>query len=148
MPLSTIDSKSINLADNYSFTGTVSGVAGVKQTVVHQETTKGVTWTFPSTAGDLIHLTAANCSDSTTKMEVSITPTSSSAKIFIMADMFYEVNNNGHSVLFTLIRDIGGTQTRLGQADSGSNKRGGIAIAINNFDQNYDSTPDRDWETL
>ena len=144
MAKSIIQSEGLNLADDYAFTGTVSGISsGIKQSVVHQETTKSVTWTLPSTAGDLRHLTAANCSDSTTKMEVAITPTSSTAKIFIMADMFYEANANGHSILFTLIRDIGGTQTRLGQADSGSNKRGGIAIAINNYDGNYDSTPDQ-----
>jgi len=40
MARSIIQSESLNLADDFAFTGTVSGVAsGVKQTVVHQETT-------------------------------------------------------------------------------------------------------------
>ena len=135
MALSKIQSESINLADTFAFTGTVSGIAsGVKQTVVHQETNVGATFVSSGTAYCL--MSATNASDSTSKMEVTITPSSASAKILISVHCIFEGNAAAHDTVWTLYRN---TSTRLGQPDD-SNRRGGIATTATALDGNNDST--------
>ena len=140
MALSKIQSESVNLADDFAFTGTVSGVAsGVKQTVVHQETTiKTDGHVFASSGTAYRLMSAANAVDSTSKMEVTITPSSTSSKILISVSCFFEGNNSSHDTIWTLYRN---TSTRLGQADDG-NRRGGIANSMSSLDGNNDSTMD------
>jgi hypothetical protein len=130
----------MNLADDFAFTGTVSGVAsGVKQTVVHQETTvKTDGHVFASSGTSFRLMSAANAVDSTSKMEVTITPSSASSKILISVSCFFEPNTSQHDVFWTLYRN---TSTRLGQADDG-NRRGGIANSMTSLDGNNDSTLD------
>jgi len=140
MALSKIQSESVNLADDFAFTGTVSGVAsGVKQTVVHQETTiKTDGHVFASSGTSYRLMSAANALDSTSKMEVTITPSSASSKILISVSCFFEGNVSAHDTIWTLYRN---TITRLGQADDGS-RRGGIANSTSSLDSNNDSTMD------
>ncbi len=122
--------------DGSALTGISSGV---KQTVVHQETTvKTDGHVFASSGTAYRLMSAANAVDSTSKMEVTITPSSASSKILISVSCFFEPNTSSHDIIWTLYRN---TSTRLGQADD-SNRRGGIANTITSLDSNNDSTMD------
>jgi hypothetical protein len=135
-----VDNTILDLADDFAFTGAISGVAsGVKQTVVHQETTiKTDGHVFASSGTAYRLMSAANAIDSTSKMEVTITPSSTSSKILISVSCFFEGNASPHDTIWTLYRN---TSTRLGQADDGT-RRGGIANSMSSLDSNSDSTMD------
>ena len=140
MALSKIIAEGVDLTDDFAFTGTVSGVAsGVKQTVVHQETTiKTDGHVFASSGSAYRLMSAANAVDSTSKMEVTITPSSASSKILISVSCFFEPSASPHDLIWTLYKN---TSTRLGQADDG-NRRGGIANTVSSLDSNNDSSMD------
>tara|TARA_R100001510_G_scaffold57554_1_gene66136 strand:- start:2837 stop:3403 length:567 start_codon:yes stop_codon:yes gene_type:complete len=117
-----------------------SGTGKVLQVVVHQETAAPqppVTF-GASTANQYLLLSAANASDSTAKMEVTITPSSASSKILIHAIVHFEPSVDSHDTIWTLYRN---GSTRLGQPDQ-SNRRGGIAQTVTSLDANNDSTID------
>ena len=126
-----------------SFSGDGSALtgisSGVKQIVVHQETTiKTDGHVFASSGTSYRLMSAANAVDSTSKMEVTITPSSASSKILISVSCFFECSSSSHDTIWTLYRN---TSTRLGQADDG-NRRGGIANSMTSLDSNADSTMD------
>ena len=136
MARSIIQSESLNLADDYAFTGTVTGVGSVLQVVSHVET--GFTYyAYASDTDEL--LIASNANDSTSHVSVNITPSSTSSKILLQASLFYESDNvNNHELLWAFHRD----STRLGAATTGS-RRGGIAINAAGYPaQDAQSTPD------
>ena len=82
MALTKVGADGVDLTDTFAFTGTVSGVSGVKQTVVHQEDTiKTDGHVFASSGTAYKLMSAANAVDSTSKMEVTITPSSASSKV-------------------------------------------------------------------
>jgi len=117
----------------------ITGAGAIKQLVVHQEDrikTDGHMFSSTGTAYQL--MSAANAADSTSKMEVTITPTSASSKILISVSCYCEPSHTSHDTIFTLYRN---TSTRLGQADDGS-RRGGIANIVGSLSSNEDSTMD------
>jgi len=75
MSLSKIQSESINLADNFAFTGTVSGAGKIGQVV---QTVKKDTYNTNSSSFALI-----------TGLSVNITPTSTSSKILIKTSISF-----------------------------------------------------------
>jgi hypothetical protein len=85
MPLSKIQAESMNLADNYAFTGTVSGAGGGK--VIQQQF---ATFNNSGTSITSSSLTSTNITD-------SITPTASNSKIMIMVEIpvWGQVNTSG-----------------------------------------------------
>ena len=71
MSLSKIQSESINLADNFAFTGTVSGAGGGKIGQVVSTNTDATS--FSTTSTTLVDITG---------LSVAITPSATSSKIF------------------------------------------------------------------
>ena len=137
MPLSKVQSGGINLADNFTFTGTVSGVGNILQVVNHTET-DFTTFTFNGTQGLDTLLLASNAADSTSHVSAAITPSATSSKILIQVCVFYEPSVSEQEVLWDIYRD----STKLGSPKVGS-RRGGIASAsINHVNVNNDSTPE------
>ena len=137
MALSKIQSESINLADTFAFTGTVTGVGKILQVVSHVET-DFTTFTNPGTARTDHLLIASNAADSTSHVSASITPSSTSSKILIQVCVFYEGSTPEQEYLWDIYRD----STKLGSPKVGS-RGGGIASAgINHTAANQDSTPE------
>ena len=111
---------------------------GIIQTQVHQEFGQA-DFGVAGTAGDDALMNAARASDSSTKVEVAITPTSASSKILVTVNLFYEWSGSGneHELLFLLYRGA----TRLGAPRQG-NRRGGISpVTISYTENDYNSTP-------
>ena len=108
MALSKIQSDSVNLADNFAFTGTVSGAGGGK---VLQVITATKTDTFSTTAAyaDIPGLS------------VAITPSATSSKILIMVQCHIVATNAGQ--VTQLVR--GSTAIYQGDA-AGNRKRGSM----------------------
>lgn len=104
----------------------VSGAGGVLQVVSHVEDGM-TTYSTASTIGDQMLLSAANAADSTTKVQATITPSSTSNKILIQSVLNFEYNSSSqpHNVLWALDRN----GTKLGQPNAG-NRRGGIAQSL------------------
>ena len=137
MALSKIQSESINLADTFAFTGTVTGVGKILQVVSHVET-DFTTFTNPGTARTDHLLIASNAADSTSHVSASITPSSTSSKILIQVCVFYEGSTAEQEYLWDIHRD----STKLGSPKVGS-RGGGIASAgINHVASNQSSTPE------
>ena len=110
---------------------------GVIQTVSHMETGTG-TYSIPGSARTYVRLVAANAASGTAHISATITPSSTSSRILIMSNVFFEPSANEHETLFTLFRD----STQLGSTGSG-NRPGGMAmIRIGHHNQDNDSTPD------
>lgn len=91
MALSKIQSESVNLADDFAFTGTVSGAGGGKVLQVKQAVTDA-TWSTPYTT-----LTDV------TGMSVSITPSATSSKILVIVDA--HIGYDVYAGVFHLLRD-------------------------------------------
>ena len=89
MALSKIQSESVNLADNFAFTGDVTGAGKVLQ--VKQAMTDA-TWSVQSTTPTDV-----------TGMSVSITPSATSSKILVIIDA--HTGYNIYSGVFHLLRD-------------------------------------------
>jgi len=137
MPLSKIQSGGISLADNFTFTGTVSGVGKILQVVSHTET-DFTTFTAPNSARTDHLLIASNAADSTSHVSAAITPSATSSKILIQVCVFYEGTSAEQEYLWDIYRD----STKLGSPKVGS-RGGGIASAgINHTAANQDSTPE------
>ena len=73
MPLVKTQAEGINLADTFAFTGTVSGVGKVLQVVSSHVTSQ--------------HSTSTTGEEDITDMNVTITPSSTSSKILVLAQM-------------------------------------------------------------
>ena len=92
MALSKIQSESINLADNFAFTGTVSGAGGGKVAqVVHQNFTTAFS------------TTSATYAD--TGLTLAITPTASDSELYISVFMNQIVHNGASFASFKLFED-------------------------------------------
>lgn len=109
MPISKMQSESVNLADNFAFTGTVTGAGGGKVLQV-VSTTKADT--FTASSASLVDITG---------LSVAITPSASSSKILIMVQCHIVGNNS--NLLLQLLR--GSTAIYQGDA-SGSRGRGSM----------------------
>ena len=110
----------------------------VMQTVSHMETGTG-TYSIPGSARTYVRLIAANAASGTAHVSATITPSSTSSKILIMSNVFFETSgaSDEHENLFTIFRDT----TQLGSAGSG-NRPGGLSmIRIGHHNQDNDSTP-------
>ena len=86
MAITKIQAESMNLADTYAFTGTVSGAGGGKVGQVIQTVKKDTFSGSPSSFSDI------------TGLSVSITPSATSSKILVTAQISYGGDNNtyGH----------------------------------------------------
>ena len=92
MSLSKIQSESINLADNFAFTGTVSGAGGGKVAqVVHQNFTTAFSTTSSSYAD--------------TGLTLAITPTASDSQLYISVFMNQITHNSASFASFKLFED-------------------------------------------
>lgn len=138
MALSKIRSESINLADDYAFTGTVTGAGKILQIQQHVEDGQ-TSFTNQTSARASRLLLAANAADSTSHVSVTITPSSTSSKIILMGHVFYEPTTANHEYLWAFHRDT----TLLGAPASGNRGRG-IASTANNYQAaaDNDSTPE------
>lgn len=106
MALSKIQSESVNLADDFAFTGTVDGVGGGKVLQVKQAVTSA-TWSIQSTTMTDV-----------TGMSVSITPSATSSKILVIVDA--HVGYTIYLGVFHLLRDT----TKIYAGDGGLNRCG------------------------
>lgn len=89
MPISKMQSESVNLADNFAFTGTVTGAGKVLQVVV-------------GTIGNSVTTTSTSLVD--TGLTASITPSSSSNKVLVLATITGAGVANGDGVKMKLFR--------------------------------------------
>ncbi len=103
MALSKIQAESMNLADTYAFSGTVSGAGKILQVVSATKTD-----TFSSSSTNFTNITG---------LTASITPASTSNKIYISVTTSGSVNGGGN-LFFAIAR--GSTQIALG--DTASNR--------------------------
>ena len=99
MALSKIQSQSINLADTFAFTGTVSGAGKIGQVV---SVTKTDTFTYSGTG--LVDVTG---------LSLSITPVATSSKIYLVANI--NIDSNGRYTAFKFLR--GSTDIGIGNAE-------------------------------
>lgn len=108
MALSKIQSESLNLADDYAFTGTISGAGGGKLLqVVNASVTAGET--FTSLAGG--SSTAPNYTD--TNLTLNITPSATTSKILVLGSFYYDASAGNLPATLRVERDIGGTSTAI-----------------------------------
>jgi hypothetical protein len=102
MALSKIQSESINLADDYAFTGTVSGAGGGKILQV-QSANK----TDTQTVANLVF-------QNVTDLSVTVTPASTSSKFLIVGTIHIGSTTSGDFAYVRLQRDVsGGSATNL-----------------------------------
>ncbi len=104
MAVSKIQSESINLADTFAFTGTVSGVGKIGQVIQDVKTDTFSTTAVASSPADITGLSA------------SITPTATSSKVLVMVNIGFVSQNSGHHMSFFLKR--GSTHIHIGDAAS------------------------------
>ena len=102
MAISKINASSINLADTYAFTGTVSGAGKVLQVV-----------TAVDTAGRQSTSTSFVTASSTAT--INITPSATSSKIYVVCSGNFHCNDGNDGWYATIYRD----STNLGNANSG-----------------------------
>ena len=91
MALSKIQSESINLADTFAFSGTVSGAGGGKVLQFKQFTSSTA---VSGSTGIPNDTTVPTVSEGEEIMSASFTPTSSSSDIFILCHIFGNENSN------------------------------------------------------
>jgi hypothetical protein len=114
MALIKIQSESINLADNFAFTGTVSGVGGGKVLqVVSTETANQFS-------------TSSNTLTDCTPMTVNITPSATSSKVLVLVNM----NIGGSADCRTAVGLQRGS-TDIFQGDDHSNRQGSTTASQN-----------------
>ncbi len=117
MALSKIQSESVNLADDFAFTGTVTGAGGGKLLqVVSTPVTAAATITSTSTS-DFADMTGVSA---------SITPASTSSKILVLVNCFFAASTG--TVHFRLLRDS--TAIRIGDAGGSNQIRSSIAKRV------------------
>ena len=108
MSIIKIKSESLDLTDNYAFSGTVTGAGGGK---VLQVVTAVDTAHRSTHSGSFV--TASNT------CLVNITPSATSSKIFVVCNTNLQVNDGNDTWYATINRNIGGTNTNLGHATTG-----------------------------
>ena len=107
MALIKIKSESMDLADDYTFTGTVTGAGGGGK--VHQIVTNATNSGNSSSSGSFVEANG----------NVTITPSASDSKILVFASFMY-TNPQSNKAFFTIYRDIsGGALTNLGNSGDG-----------------------------
>ena len=104
MPLSRIQSESMNLGDDFAFTGTITGAGGGKVLQVKSTTLTSTFSRANQTFGDI------------TGLSISITPSSTSSKILVFGTV--NVSEAGDSALVRLARDT----TALAIGDAAGNR--------------------------
>lgn len=117
MALSKIQSESVNLADDFAFTGTITGAGGGK---VLQVVSTDVT------AATTIASASTNTFIDMTGVSATITPASTSSKIIVMVSCFF--GNNLGTAHFRLVR--GSTAIRVGDAGGGSQIRSSVSKRV------------------
>ena len=124
MPLIKLQSEGLNLADTFAFTGTVSGAGGGKVLQVVQGTS--------TTATD-----SSTQSFVATNLTASITPSSSSNKILIIASGCYDLNGNARQADFAVYRNTtnisGGSGTCFSRPYS-TDSRAISTVSVNQLD--------------
>ena len=103
MAIDKIQSESINLADNFAFTGTVSGAGGGK---VLQVVTDDLTSEFTISSSQTF--TASG-------LTLNITPSATSSKIMLFASLPSYINESGNRLVASFFRD----STNLGETNVG-----------------------------
>ena len=93
MALIKVQSEGINLADDFTFSGTVSGAGGGK---VLQVVTTSTTTSYTTTSSSYVAATG---------MEVSITPSSATSKVLIFVNMNFEEGVAGSGAYATIYRN-------------------------------------------
>jgi hypothetical protein len=101
MAISKLRSESIDLTDDYAFTGTVTGAGSVLQVVEAVNNTN-----FSSTSTSFVDA----------GMDVTITPSSTSSKILILGSINLGSASNGLAVIGTIYAD---DTTNLGDSTNG-----------------------------
>ena len=110
MALIKTRSRGINLADDFAFTGTISGAGGGKVGQVLQAYKTSVQYTNASSATDISGLS------------IAITPSATSSKILILSNIS-GFSHNGVGGGFCISRQIGsGSFSKIAQADSASSR--------------------------
>jgi hypothetical protein len=134
MALSKIQSESLNLADNFAFTGTVTGAGSdaVVQVVTHRH-------------GDMPQHNSSSWTELSSNYRISITPQYSNSKIFLTARITCNRGAiTGNTLFLWSLRrstNSGSTFTNLtNETDGNTGSRhginGGVARAINGYDTN------------
>jgi len=118
MALSKIQSESINLADTFAFSGTVSGAGGGKVGQVIQTVKTDV---FSTTSGSLVDVTG---------LTASITPSATSSKVLVILNLNIGATDNTAVALFR-----GSTQIALGDASSSRSRSFASSAYINTTQQ-------------
>lgn len=103
MALSKIQSESVNLADNFAFTGTVTGAGGGKVLQVVTSTT----------ATQVINNTT---NEAATGLSVAITPSSSSNKVFAIATIPIQRGSNSGNIEVEYYLKRGSTVINTGKS--------------------------------
>ena len=102
MPLIKLQSEGLNLADNFAFTGTVSGAGGGKILQVQNTTSSTQRTTQSNSFVD-------------SGLAVSITPSATTSKILILFSSYGYADTTGVGSNYTLYRD----STNLGDSSKG-----------------------------
>lgn len=124
MALIKARSRGINLADNFAFTGTITGAGGGKIGQVIQTTSTSNSSTNTSSYG--------------TWLTVNITPTATSSKVLIFASCGRnDSSSSGNVIQFSLFRD----STDLGSGEGFFTHRNESANAQGHFTINYLDSP-------
>ena len=114
MTLVKVRSRGINLADNFAFTGTISGGGKVGQVVSTNVSAVNLT-TTASTFNDISGLS------------VAITPTATSSKILIIANAGMGNGTQTSNNYIRLARSVGGSNTYIARGGSvNSNETGSM----------------------
>lgn len=129
MPLSRIQSESMNLGDDFAFTGTITGAGGGK---VLQVVTNHFTTTSSQSA-------ASDTDVNITNLSASITPSATTSKIFIMCQWSGETTSYVHNTMFGIKR---GTTVVGGPTDAGSRVFGISHVKSGFYDGDNASTMD------
>ena len=119
----------------------IGGAGSGKVLQIQQHVEDGLTsFTHNSSATAHRLLLASNAADSTSHVSVTITPSSTSSKILLMAHVFFEGTTAPHEFLWGFHRDT----TLIGAPASGSNRRRGISTVGENYAVSVDkaSTPE------
>ena len=98
MALSKIQSESVNLADDFAFTGTITGAGGGKVLQFKQFTSSTA---VNSSAGRIPYDdTIPTSSEGALVMSASFTPTSATSDVFILCNIFANEHTNAVSTIF------------------------------------------------
>ena len=127
MAITKIQSESMNLADTYAFTGTVTGAGGGKVLQVVQATKNDV---FSTTSTSYVDVTG---------LSVDITPASTSNKVLVICNIGKSSNSSDGGTMYQLVRgstSIYDSNTG-GNADDAFGTAGGGGMSDNGRKNDY-----------